>query len=207
MFMIVVQAVLGGLTVLYQLPGWISTLHFLLAHLTFAGMLYLSWYFSGSSSSRDRASYSSAIRTLAPMTLLVVFFQMGLGAWLRHIGSKGPPLAPVCEAFPWCNPKWITVMTADYLWTYWFHRSLSIGVVLMVAGLALVLMRDRGVGSVDFKLSYLAAFVVLVQAVIGVLTVRSSLSVLFTMLHTAGALMLFTILLWENFRISSSIQR
>lgn len=199
MVSIVVQAVLGGLTVLYQLPGWISTLHFLLAHLTFAGMFYLSWTFFRSGH-RPVPDFTGGERRLGLATLVVVFSQMGLGAWLRHIGSKGPPLQDLTENFPWNEALWLNYMPFYYLSTYWIHRGAAVLVTVLIVWLALRELRIRGHRSTDFLLSFASGIVVLVQVILGVLSVRASLSVLFVMFHTAGALLLFTFFLQKNFR-------
>ncbi len=201
MVLIVIQAALGGLTVIYKLPAWISTLHFLLAHVTFAGMLFLSWYFLRSSPEDNPTGYTGLERFLCGFTLVGLFAQMGLGAWLRHVGSKGAPLGSVCENFPWCRPRWITFMTDNYLFTYWSHRSAAVAVTLLVTGTTLVFLLRKRTPAWDVTLLYGASTTVLFQTVLGVLTVRSSLSVLMVMLHTAGALTLFTLLLWLNFRV------
>lgn len=199
MVSIVVQAVLGGLTVLYQLPGWISTLHFLLAHLTFAGMFYLSWTFFRSGD-RPVPDFTGGERRLGLATLVVVFSQMGLGAWLRHIGSKGPPLQDLTENFPWNEAIWLNYMPFYYLSTYWIHRAGAVLVTLLIAWLAFRELDKHGHRSTDFLLSFASGIVVLVQVILGVLSVRASLSVLFVMFHTAGALLLFTFFLQKNFR-------
>jgi heme A synthase len=200
MVLIVIQAVLGGLTVLYQLPSWISTLHFLLAHVTFAGMLYISWYFIDRPSGKHDNGSRQLERLLGGASLLTLFFQMGLGAWLRHIGSKGAPPMPVCDNFPWCDPRWISAMTENYLLTYWTHRYLAVGVTLLIAATTLVVLVRKNINSVDVTICYWASIITLLQIVLGILTVRSSLSVLMAMFHTGGALILFTLLLWLNFR-------
>lgn len=199
MVSIVVQAVLGGLTVLYQLPGWISTLHFLLAHLTFAGMFYLSWTFFRSTGDPDPA-FSKGERWLGSTTLIVIFAQMGLGAWLRHIGSKGPPLQDLAANFPWNEALWLNYMPFYYMSTYWIHRAGSVLVTLLIVWLAFRELSERGYRSTDFLLSFTSGLVVLIQVILGVLSVRASLSVLFVMFHTAGALLLLTFFLQKNFR-------
>lgn len=199
--LIIIQAVLGGMTVLYRLPSWISTLHFLLAHLTFGGMFTVSWCYFAQPTKSLRSEYGFVDRGLLLFALGILTFQMGLGAWLRHIGSKGPPLESVCQNFPWCLPDWIGYMTNYYRSVYWFHRWLAGPVVVVIVGFCLRELIKRGKNTVEFKLSFVASIFVLFQIILGVLSVRASLSILFVMLHTGGALVLFTLLLWINNRI------
>lgn len=198
MVSVLLQAILGGLTVLYQLPGWISTSHFLMAHLTFGGMLFLSFL---ALTDRETVNESTLFdRLLGPVTIVVLLFQMVLGAWLRHIGSKGPPLAPVCEDFPWCEPSWISAMTQYYLSIYWFHRFFSIMVITSVVTLTVWVLYKYGIESLDSQLGIVASLLTFMQIILGILSVRSNLSVLVVMLHTGGAAVLFSVILWINFR-------
>lgn len=199
MVLIVIQAIFGGLTVLYQLPGWISTVHFLLAHLTFGGMLYLSWEILESQLTTEH-DFTKLDQLLAVGTLFVIFFQMGLGAWLRHIGSKGAPLQSICDGYPFCEANWVEAMTNYYISTYWLHRYSAVLVVCVLGLLLLNELWSRGTGSINFTAIIIAGLTATFQIILGVLTVRASLSVFIVMLHTAGALLLFAVILGINFR-------
>jgi heme a synthase len=89
---VIAQGVLGGLTVLYLLPWWISTSHACLAQLFFSttvGMaLFTSdWWLRGASEVDEDPRYP--IRTLSLLAPVFVLSQLALGAAARHkaIGS------------------------------------------------------------------------------------------------------------------------
>ncbi|MFB6344372.1 MAG: heme A synthase [bacterium] len=199
MVLIVVQAVLGGITVLYQLPSWVSTLHFLLAHLTFGGFLTLSWAHETDGDALPPGSaftrWQSALVILAP---LLLFFQMGLGAWLRHIGTKGAPMTYQCKLFPFCDPTWIEYMTSYYLSVYWLHRYTAVAVTGVILLLVWSFREYRDNYAALYQLPLAASGVILLQIVVGDLSVRTYLAVSTTTLHSGLALIVFCLLLWHT---------
>jgi len=89
---VIVQGVLGGLTVLLLLPWWISTAHACLAQLFFsttvAVALFTSdWWLRGPTPIEEDPRYP--LRTLSLIAPLCVLGQLALGAAARHkaIGS------------------------------------------------------------------------------------------------------------------------
>jgi cytochrome c oxidase assembly protein subunit 15 len=89
---VIAQGVLGGLTVIYLLPWWISSSHACLAQLFFSTTVAMAiftsdWWFRGSSPVDEDAKYP--IRGLSLAAPLCVLGQLALGAAARHkaIGS------------------------------------------------------------------------------------------------------------------------
>lgn len=89
---VIVQGVLGGMTVLYLLPWWISTAHASLAQLFFsmtvAMALFTSgWWLRGARALDENPKYP--IRSFSLAAPLCVLGQLALGAAARHkaIGS------------------------------------------------------------------------------------------------------------------------
>jgi len=89
---VILQGVLGGLTVLLLLPWWISTAHACLAQLFFATTVAMalftsSWWLRGPVLVEERLKYP--IRDLSLAAPLCVLAQLALGAAARHkaIGS------------------------------------------------------------------------------------------------------------------------
>lgn len=82
---IVVQAVLGGVTVLMRLPPAVSIAHACLGQSVFCLLLAAAqasspWY-------RASQTLSSGLTTLGAWGVLAVFTQLALGAYLRHTGA------------------------------------------------------------------------------------------------------------------------
>jgi cytochrome c oxidase assembly protein subunit 15 len=89
---VVLQGVLGGLTVLLLLPWWISTAHACLAQLFFSTTVAMAlftsaWWLRGSVSVEENPKYP--IRDLSLAVPFCVLAQLALGAAARHkaIGS------------------------------------------------------------------------------------------------------------------------
>lgn len=89
---VILQGVLGGLTVLLLLPWWISTAHACLAQLFFATTVAMalftsSWWLRGPALAEELPKYP--IRDLSLAAPLCVLAQLALGAAARHkaIGS------------------------------------------------------------------------------------------------------------------------
>jgi cytochrome c oxidase assembly protein subunit 15 len=88
------QAVLGGMTVIFRQPPWISTAHATLAQIFFCTVVSLAlftsrWWWQDTPTMDD--SGSPHIRTLAVFTAVATLLQLVLGAEFRH---KGLGIAP-----------------------------------------------------------------------------------------------------------------
>lgn len=83
---VIVQGILGGMTVLYLLPAWLSTAHAILAQ-TFLALTVLIAY--AHSTERLAVVPAAAGRNyrLAVYGLLLVYVQLFLGAYMRHTYS------------------------------------------------------------------------------------------------------------------------
>lgn len=201
---VLIQALLGALTVLWRLPPMVSLAHFVLAQITFLTLLLLGWSLFESPNERQLAGPSGRIDTLvAGGTALVTFGQMVLGAWLRHIGTRGQLVEGFwrrieselpCQTFPWCPPRWLDGMLPSYHVIYESHRIGAALVVLAVAGLMVRFWRYRRRHPRLYRLALLSVLFVFVQVLVGELSVRSYLAVVPVTLHLGGALFLFTTL-------------
>ena len=87
---VILQGVLGGLTVLLLLPWWISTAHACLAQLFFSttvamAMFTSAWWLRGPASDREFAELPKhPIRDLSLAAPVCVLAQLALGAAARH---------------------------------------------------------------------------------------------------------------------------
>lgn len=89
---VIVQGVLGGLTVIYLLPWWISTAHACLAQLFFSATVAMAlftskWWLNGPIYIEEDPKFP--IRELSLLAPIFVLSQLALGAAARHkaIGS------------------------------------------------------------------------------------------------------------------------
>lgn len=93
---VIIQAILGGLTVILRQPIPVSVAHACVAQLFFCSIVSLAlftsrWWQQGAVPTTDTGSPS--VRTLAVLTASATFLQLILGAAFRHKGSGiGPHL-------------------------------------------------------------------------------------------------------------------
>ncbi len=86
---VVLQAVLGGLTVIYLLPDWISVTHACLAQtfLCLVGVLALVTAREWSEAPRIESRYAGSIQRLLITTTAFIYLQLIAGAIVRHSGQ------------------------------------------------------------------------------------------------------------------------
>ncbi|MBI3306579.1 MAG: COX15/CtaA family protein [Candidatus Omnitrophica bacterium] len=87
--MVILQALLGGLTVLKLLPAPVSMAHAILAQTFFCAVIAATYFLSPefkNLSSQIKASYDGRLKRLLLMTLIFIYVQLFLGATVRHTG-------------------------------------------------------------------------------------------------------------------------
>ncbi len=188
---VIVQGLLGGLTVMYFLPAPVSTAHAGLAEiffcLTVAIALFTSpgWRASGSQVAKvdDRA-----LRIVATSTTALVYIQILLGATMRHT-EAGLAIPDFPLMFGGLLPdRWNPQIA--------IHFSHRLGAVIVsLAALATtshVWYHHRGIGALT-RPAFLLAGLVAVQVTLGAFTVLSGLHVAVNSAHVVcGALVLTT---------------
>ncbi|HTL47629.1 MAG TPA: COX15/CtaA family protein [Verrucomicrobiae bacterium] len=90
--MVILQAVLGGITVLLLLPPAVSISHACLGQTFFCAVTLLAYYSSPFASDRkeERTPESRRLSRLALMTFGFLYLQLILGATVRHTGHAAP---------------------------------------------------------------------------------------------------------------------
>ncbi len=185
---VVVQGLLGGLTVLTQLPDPVSVSHAGLAQIFFS--LALTLAVTTSDAWRDaRAEASPAAagtRGLALATAVAVYAQILLGAIVRHTGA-----GLAIPDFPLANGRVVPAFTSVLVAWHYAHRVGAVLVAALIVWLtARVLRRHRGHAGLvrpAVVLAVLAGW----QIFLGALTVLARRAVVPTTAHVAvGALLL-----------------
>jgi len=189
--LLLIQAVFGGLTVIFLLPAWISSTHLLLAYL-FLGLAVLIQAASGANWSTsdglgwlDRAALHSGARVGATLVLL----QSLLGAFVRHTDAGmacGRELAT-------CRGGIIPATFEAGTLLHFSHRVLGIIVALWIFRAGLRALRSIGAPHVR-KLHRWAITLVVVQIALGYLSVSEYLGMVPVSLHTVGASLTFAVL-------------
>lgn len=189
LFSVIGQAVLGGITVLYFLPTWVSTIHATLAQTFFCMIVSLAiftsswWKKPGVKSAR---SEDPTFRFGA--TTALIFIQLIIGSWMRHSHA-----ALAIPDFPLAFGKIIPPFTSTEIAIHFSHRVGALLVLLMVAWNFIAVLRShKGESKIAWP-SILLMILVLLQITLGAYTVWTKTAVPIATLHViTGALILAT---------------
>jgi len=186
---VVLQGVLGGVTVLYKLPLAVSVTHACLAQVFFCLTVTLA-VLTGTGWSAPRVRHAPAsLPVLAGVTTALVFGQLVLGALMRHMGA-----GLAIPDFPLAFGRLVPPLVTPHIAVHFAHRMGALVVAVAVATSVAAALR----GGRDPWLrrpALLAAGLVVLQVTLGALTIWSRRAVLPTTLHlTVGAALLATCL-------------
>lgn len=184
--LVLFQASLGALTVVWKLPLVVSSGHLATSMAFFSVLVWLAWRLAPAT--RDGAARATAPRTLAGAAALAVYLQIVLGALVRHTGSGlacGTDVI-LCQGAAWPAGGPAQLVT--------LHRVAGLAVAALVFLASASAVRS---GLPRARRAALAAPVlVVVQVLLGAWTVWSMISVPVVSLHLgAGALLLADTLL------------
>ncbi|HVZ74653.1 MAG TPA: heme o synthase [Polyangia bacterium] len=180
----VVQALLGGITVLLRLPTPVSTAHTATSLLFFTNFVYMAVRSRPAPAvAAPRASLSGPAVTLATISAVAVYFQMVLGGLVRHSGA-----ALACTDVPLCRGEVWPVAHPTVL-IQALHRLNALVTATLVAASSVVTWRaTRGRGRGDLRaLAVVAPVLVLVQIGLGVRAVQTFLDLATVEAHLAVA--------------------
>jgi heme A synthase len=185
--LLLVQAVLGGVTVLLRLPDAVSTSHLALAFL----FLALSTVVTSEGWSQGvgpRPASVGPIRSSAIAAAILAFLQSVLGATVRHTDA-----GMACPDVPLCLGEWVPPLDHPLVVLHFGHRVLGVLLLSAVFWVGHTAFRRSG----SRRLRILGVAVVLValgQVLLGFLSVYYRLAVGPVALHTLFAATLLTLL-------------
>lgn len=207
---VITQGVLGGITVLYLLPTWVSTTHATLAQSFFALTIVLAILTSPSWKSHQPLDYGrmKKTRTLAIAATAAVFVQLVLGALMRHSDSGlAIPDFPLSYSH-WLPPTRVNEIASinEYRLTYydlppvelsqiWIHFAHRLGAALvtLVIGANVIHVLKNYTMPQMREPAIIQGILLLVQVLLGALTVWTGKGVQVSTAHVAvGALLLGT---------------
>jgi len=182
------QGLLGGLTVIYRLPTWVSTAHLAVSQLFFCTLLYIAF--------RTRrgtvAPLAPRARSLTAWAAGLVYVQMLMGALMRHLGA-----GLACLDLPLCRGSLFPADAVPALQLHMLHRLFALVVLGVVVAASVVTFRAaRGRPSVR-ALAIAAPILVCVQIALGLLSISTFLDVVPVTAHlgVAAALLADLVLL------------
>jgi cytochrome c oxidase assembly protein subunit 15 len=208
---VLVQGLLGGLTVLFLLPAWLSSSHGTLAQIYLC--LVVTVALATSRSWRDVVEKGSdsagiSLRSVALATTCIIFAQLIIGALMRH--SEAGLAIP---DFPTMFGSWVPPLTAERLaaankelWkidypqmTLWqmiahtLHRAWALVVSGMVVWTFVKVYREQRANSLLRRNAMLLVLLLVAQVSLGILTVLTQKQFTITSLHVmTGAATLAT---------------
>ncbi len=192
LFAVILQGLLGGLTVKMLLPAPVSVAHGALGQTFFCITVAIALFTSGAwlrpATPRDEPGTGVSLRTLSILTTLAVYVQLILGATMRH---REAGLA--IPDFPLAFGRVIPPFTSPNVAVHFAHRAWAWVVATLVAiTVTRVLRAHRDVPQLARPARLLAGLVVL-QVLLGATTIWTQKAVLPTTFHVLnGALVLAT---------------
>jgi heme a synthase len=205
---VIVQGILGGLTVLFLLPTWISLLHATVAQSFFALTVFIALATSEGWRQMKPVQLPAAsrTRTLAVAATGMVLLQLILGAWMRH-SDAGLAIPDFPLSYGSLIPTMDEITLADMnqariesglapvnetqIWIHFAHR---VGAVFVLSLVLLFVQNVLSTYKDEKRLrepALVFATLIIVQALLGALTVWTGKGVQVATVHVAtGALLL-----------------
>ena len=185
---VIVQGLLGGLTVLLLLPAPVSIGHAGLAQIFFCITLTLALVTSPSWKAQPAPADDEVLRRWATTTTVFIYLQILLGATMRHTGA-GMAIPTFPLAFGHIMPPvWSTAIAIHFA-----HRVGAVVVIGAILATAFHVWRHQQDRRELMRPAMLLILLVCSQATLGALVVLSGLHHVVNTLHVVnGALVLGT---------------
>jgi cytochrome c oxidase assembly protein subunit 15 len=176
---VVLQGLLGGLTVLFLLPTPVSVAHACLAQTFLCLMVALTYATSREwQTAPERKVDASGIRALTLFATSLVFTQLLVGAVVRHTGS-----GLAIPDFPLALGRLVPPFESAGVVFHFLHRLVALGVLITTV---LVLRACRRSGLTDLtRPAWALLLLVLVQIALGAATVLTAKEPIVTTFHVA----------------------
>lgn len=195
--MVILQGLLGAITVKYKLPWFVSTAHLLLAMSYFATLIYTAFRTRPAPTVIELQRHDNLRAELGPartwiaIAIGAVFIQLLLGALVRHLGA-----AMVCLGMPTCTigGDWWPATGVQHL--HMIHRAFGVVTAIVTITAAVQVARRAKAWSSVRTLALIAPFLVVAQVVLGIYTVLTIRAVPLAVGHFAGAASLWA--LWMS---------
>lgn len=176
---VIVQGVLGGITVLLFLPKPVSISHAALAEIFLCLNVAIAFFTSTHyGRMQQRRGTAANLRVVTRALVAVVFIQMLLGAWMRHLGA-GLAIPDFPLSFGQLVPPLESMaITANFL-----HRlgALAVVAVALIAGVKILRDGQPALRALWIGLVALIA----VQVTLGAFTIWTEKNAIVTSFHVA----------------------
>jgi cytochrome c oxidase assembly protein subunit 15 len=190
---VLLQAVLGGLTVLFLLPTAISVTHACLGQTFFCVTVILAMATGRTWNALERprrplGTGMSSLRALSVVLAVMVYAQLIVGAVMRHTGA-----GLAIPDFPLAFGRIVPDLSSPSVTVHYLHRIGALAITAVAAWTAAVAWRDHGDEALLVRPAVGMAALVALQVTLGALTIWTAKAVLPATAHVAtGAAILAT---------------
>jgi cytochrome c oxidase assembly protein subunit 15 len=185
---VILQGILGGITVLYFLPTPVSTAHAGLAEIFFCMTVAIALFTSPRWIGETDAVDDQRLRMLATGTTIVVYMQILVGAAMRHSDA-----GLAIPDFPWMFGGLVPDRWSAGIAVHFAHRLGALLVTVAVLATAGRVWSHHAGRGVLARPAALIVGLVIVQITLGAFTVLTRLNVAVNSAHVVcGALVLAT---------------
>jgi len=223
--LVILQGLLGGLTVILMLPAWTSVSHGVLAQSFFVFTIFIAYAMSRERRRREAEHRNSGHpKLLVPSLVLFgfVYLQLIAGALMRHTESGlAMPDFPAMAGqwLPWFTQDsvaWVNARLTDHafetgilhdevtLTQIWIHFAHRLGAVCVLAAgvfLAVKAWRLRADAPGPFRTTMAIALLLCVQIGLGIATVLTMRTPLLASLHVVTGAALLGLVSLNAFRV------
>lgn len=194
--LVLVQAMLGAITVWLELPTAVTVAHFLTAMLFLAALLTTAVRAGifGAPAGAVSITATGRVARIALLTAVAGLIVAGLGAVTAN--TPGAPAA--CMGFPLCNGQWLPRPLASSAAVHWLHRFAAFAYLLLVFfAWRATRSKEAGAGAPVRRAACLATFLVAAQIAVAAGLVLQRLPQWLQAAHLAvGAGIWVTLAVW-----------
>jgi heme A synthase len=191
--LLVIQVMLGAITVLLELPPATVILHLGVAMALLATLMVTALRADSRFTPISGFQRKGGITAAAILGGAVIL----LGGLTANLGA-----APACLGFPLCNGQlWPTSSVGGLAHIHWTHRLLAFALLFHLLGMV-VRLRRMGAPSQVMEAVWVAFSVALVQIVVAAVMVLANLSPVWRVLHVAVGTALWASLVYATWLVS-----
>jgi heme a synthase len=197
---VIIQGLLGGLTVLFLLPTAVSVSHATLAEIFFCLTVTIAFMTSKTAARLETQASATGLSLLGRVLVGVVLLQVVIGALMRHLGA-----GLAIPDWPLSFGTIVPPLTSIEISTNFAHRTLGLVIAGLILGFAPAVFR-RVAGTLRTVYGVLVLAVV-AQVALGGATVLLEKAPLLTSIHVAtGAFVLANTVVFalSAYRVESS---
>jgi cytochrome c oxidase assembly protein subunit 15 len=185
---VILQGVLGGLTVLMKLPPPVSIGHAGLAQIFFGMMVAVAVFSSKGWMENHGAVDDPALRRIALATLIAVYVQIILGATMRHTHA-----GLAIPDFPLAFGRLLPPLWTEQVAIHFAHRLGAGAATVMIAWLVAHVLRHHAENAWLVRPTILLAVLLVAQVTLGAFVIWTARDIYVNSLHVmTGALVLAT---------------